>query len=193
MIEKKLLNLGINPTNADYQYFNDYNRSKSNIPSKKNWHWSDVYKNFEDEIEWPSSFYTEDKKHLSSWREVQKTSFYTQLLQNFSLQNDYEDLGIGIITTNNLSYENNFGIDKEKYKALIDTYIRHLIRNRRWSNEREDLTKTYFKKRTKKIVDFYTLEIDDPSINAEQVLQEIHGLLLDKEICIQKMAKLDIC
>ena len=35
LIEKKLLNLGINPTNADYQYFNDYNRSKSNIPSKE--------------------------------------------------------------------------------------------------------------------------------------------------------------
>ena len=44
---------------------------------EKNWHWSDVYKNFEDEIEWPSSFYTEDKKHLSSWREVQKTSLHT--------------------------------------------------------------------------------------------------------------------
>ena len=87
-----------------------------------------------------------------------KNIFYTQLLQNFSLQNDYEDLGIGIITTNNLSYENNFGIDKEKYKTLIDTYIRHLIRNRRWSNEREDLTKTYFKKRTKKIVDFTLLK-----------------------------------
>ena len=188
MIEKKLLQLGINPTNADFQYFNDYNRSNSNRLADKNWHWSDVYNNFDNDIEWPESF-LEGKKYLDSWRKVQKSSFYTQFLQNFSLQNDFEDLGIGIITVNSIDFNNRFGIDQNKYKVLIDTYLRHLIRNRRWSNERDDITKTTFKKRTKKLVEFYNLEINDSSINSEDVLQDIHKLLIENEICIQKDGK----
>ena len=44
-------------------------------------------------------------ENLNAW-EIEQKDYFTQLVENFSLQNDYEDLGIGILTSNEIDGSN---------------------------------------------------------------------------------------
>ena len=184
-IRKTILNLGMNPAGSSFEYYNDFLRSDFKRRSDSNWHWSDIYKNFNSDIEWGKTF-KESNQNLNAWEEEQKKDYFTQLVENFSLQNDYEDLGIGILTSNEIDGNNNFGLNSDLYKLLVDIYIRFLVRNKRWSNERDDILQTTFNKRVEDLIEFYRLEINNPNIEARDVFNSIHELLIDKKICVKK-------
>ena len=104
------LNLGMNlPVQAEY--YNDFLRSDFKGRSDFNWYWSDIYKNFNSDIEDKTLKIMEN---LKVWEIEQKRLFY-QLVENFSLQNDYEELGIGILTSNEIDGSNNFGLNPDLY------------------------------------------------------------------------------
>jgi DEAD/DEAH box helicase domain-containing protein len=184
-IRKTIISLGMNPAGSSFEYYNDFLRSDFSGQSESNWHWSDIYKNFNNDIEWDED-YKKQRTNLNAWELEQKKDYFTQLVQNFSLQNDYEDLGIGILTSNEIDGNNSFGLNKDLYKLLIDVYIRFLVRNRRWSNERDDLLKKSFETRVEDLIEFYRLEIDNPNIEARDVFKSIHELLIEKNICVKK-------
>ena len=52
-VEKELLGMGINPTNNYFKHYNDFlissQRGKRELKDF-NWHWSDIYKSFDNEL-----------------------------------------------------------------------------------------------------------------------------------------------
>ena len=113
----------MNPAGSSFEYYNDFLRSDFKGRSDFNWHWSDIYKNFNSDIEWDKTF-KESMENLNAWEIEQKKIILLNWLKNFSLQNDYEDLGIGILTSNEIDGSNNFGLNPDLYKLLVDIYIR---------------------------------------------------------------------
>ena len=58
-----------------------------------------------------------------------------------------------------------------------------MVRNKRWSNERDDILQTTFNQRVEDLIEFYRLEINNPNIEARDVFNSIHDQLLDKNMC----------
>jgi len=183
ILQKQLLNLGINPTNNSHVYFNDWLQYEFKAREDTNFHWSDSYKDFEGEIEWDEDFYKTYPK-LKTWRNTQKKFFFKRLIENLSLQNDYEDLGIGILTIKaDTNPPNKFNLDEELQTLILETIIRFFAREKRWSNEKFDYTRTYMLRNIQPLLNFIGLHIDDTSIDSLEVFDEIHQWLISEEIC----------
>ena len=98
LVESSFLRIGMNPTNNYFKYYNDYlqsNNESSKSNNEFNWHWSDVYKRFDEDINW-SKQDLESKPNLIKWKNTLKENFYESVIENISIQNDFEDLGLGI-------------------------------------------------------------------------------------------------
>ena len=155
-IRKTILNLGMNPAGSSFEYYNDFLRSDFKGRSDFNWHWSDIYKNFNSDIEWDKTF-KESMENLNAWEIEQKKDYFTQLVENFSLQNDYEDLGIGILTSNEIDGSNNFGLNPDLYKLLVDIYIRFWYETKDGQMKEDDILQTTFNQRVEDLIEFYRL------------------------------------
>ena len=118
----------MNPTNNYFKYYNDYlqsNNESSKSNNEFNWHWSDVYKRFDEDINW-SKQDLESKPNLIKWKNTLKENFYESVIENISIQNDFEDLGLGILTFKNEVPSERKGLSEEQYTFLTETFIRFL-------------------------------------------------------------------
>ena len=81
-IRKTILNLGMNPAGSSFEYYNDFLRSDFKGRSDFNWHWSDIYKNFNSDIEWDKTF-KESMENLNAWEIEQKKIILLNWLKTF--------------------------------------------------------------------------------------------------------------
>lgn len=193
LVEKELIKIGINPTNNFYRHFNDYLESNSDRSKDFNWHWSDIYKNFVGNLEWSNSE-LESKPFLGNWRKIIKASFYESVIENISIQNDFEDLGLGILTFKNETPAEKLGFSDEEYRFLTEIFIRFLARNYRWQTWRDDWNHKYFyenNSKTKNLINFYRHFIDERNkdISPEDLIIHIRNFLLNIGVCVSEDGK----
>ena len=189
LVEKELLKIGMNPTNNYYKHYNDYLQSSQmrRKPNDINWHWSDVYKNFENDINW-STRELRPKPDLRDWRNTIRESYYESIIENISIQNDFEDLGLGILTFKDEVPEERFGLSEEEYRFLTEIFIRFLARNYRWLGWRNDWSHKYFMEsfpKTEKLIYFYKhfIKTKNIDVKVEELIINIRDYLLDIGVC----------
>ena len=187
-VEKELLGMGINPTNNYFKHYNDFlissQRGKRELKDF-NWHWSDIYKSFDNELNW-SELELRSKPNLKDWRNVIKSSFYESVIENISIQNDFEDLGLGILTFKESVPENRLGISKEEYRFLAEVFIRFLARNYRWSSWRNDMTDKYFFEsfpKARNLIIFFDNFIGERDIDSKELMLNIKNFLISIGVC----------
>ena len=76
-----------------------------------------------------------------------------------------------------------FNFDEELQTLILETIIRFFAREKRWSNEKFDYTRTYMLRNIQPLLNFIGLHIDDTSIDSLEVFDEIHQWLISEEIC----------
>lgn len=188
-VEKFLISIGSNPTNNYFRHFNDFKLGDEREvrSSDINWHWSDIYSSFEGNINW-SELQLENKPKLKEWREIIRKNYYESLLENLSVQNDFEDLGLGILTFKASPPENRLGLKKEDYKFAAEVFIRFLARNYRWLGWRNDMNHDYFMNqfpKSKNLLSFYKLFLkeNDYEVDPEDLIINIREFLVTIGVC----------
>ena len=126
----------MNPTKNYFKFYNDQASSEPNMETnEQNWHWSDSFKSFSGKVDWED----EEIQHfqaLVSWKNDIKREFFEKFILNLTIQSDYEDLGLGVLTFNGKVPDNEYEISNEEYRLLLEIFIRFLVRNYRWESRR---------------------------------------------------------
>jgi len=139
-VERRLVSIGINPANQFYKYFNDFLSFKNRELQPYNWYWSDIYKNPSSASFWESSDEKLRLQNIEFWQHTLRREFNKLVVENLSVQNDFEDLGLGVLSYFGKTPQNNFDLTDEEYRFYLETIIRFLARNYRWKGWRSDST-----------------------------------------------------
>jgi DEAD/DEAH box helicase domain-containing protein len=185
---EELLSKGMNPTKNYFKFYNDQASSEPLMETnEQNWHWSDSFKSFSGKVDWED----EEIKHFQSlvgWKNDIKREFFENFILNLTIQSDYEDLGLGVITFNEKVPDNDYEISNEEYRLLLEIFIRFLVRNYRWESRRKPKSTNSFladpsAKKLKEFYELYFKENHNQIIDGKDLIENIETNLKNIGIC----------